>query len=101
MIFKQYEHDINVVDTFINKGMFGEAKNKIEADDRLKDFVDNNSMRKDYVNLMGNLLEFHNAKVISMSVYSDLDAMDEGKFFARIHLFLKNQLKIWLLRTKK
>jgi hypothetical protein len=34
MIFKQYEHDINVVDTFINKGMFGEAK--IEADDRLK-----------------------------------------------------------------
>jgi hypothetical protein len=54
--------------------------------------VDNNSMRKDYVNLMGNLLEFHNAKVISMSVYSDLDA-DEGKFFARFHLFLKNQLK--------
>jgi hypothetical protein len=33
MIFKQYEHDINVVDTFINKGMFG-AKNKIEADDK-------------------------------------------------------------------
>jgi hypothetical protein len=99
MIFKQYEHDINVVDTFINKGMFGEAK--IEADDRLKDFVDNNSMRKDYVNLMGNLLEFHNAKVISMSVYSDLDAMDEGKFLQGFHLFLKNQLKIWLLRTKK
>jgi hypothetical protein len=54
-------------------------------------------MRKDYVNLMGNLLEFHNAKVISMSVYSDL-AMDEGKFFAGFHLFLKNQLKIWLLQ---
>jgi hypothetical protein len=46
-------------------------------------------MRKDYVNLMGNLLEFHNAKVISMSVYSDLDAMDEGKFFARIPSILK------------
>jgi hypothetical protein len=29
MIFKQY--DINVVDTFINKGMFGDKK--IEADD--------------------------------------------------------------------
>jgi hypothetical protein len=26
MIFKQYEHDINVVDTFINKGMFGKLK---------------------------------------------------------------------------
>jgi hypothetical protein len=51
-------------------------------------------MRKDYVNLMGNLLEFHNAKVISMSVYSDLDAMDEGKFLQGFHLFLKNQLKI-------
>jgi hypothetical protein len=49
---------------------------------------------------MGNLLEFHNAKVISMSVYSDLDAMDEGKFLQGFHLFLKNQLKIWLLRTK-
>jgi hypothetical protein len=53
-------------------------------------------MRKDYVNLMGNLLEFHNAKVISMSVYSDLDAMDEGKFLQGFHLSLKNQLKIWL-----
>jgi hypothetical protein len=52
-------------------------------------------MRKDYVNLMGNLLEFHNAKVISMSVYSDLDAMDE-RFLQGFHLFLKNQLKIWL-----
>jgi hypothetical protein len=61
--------------------------------------VDNNSMRKDYVNHMGS--RFHNAKVISMSVYSDLDAMDEGKFFARDSIFLKNQLKIWLLRTKK
>jgi hypothetical protein len=30
MIFNN-EHDINVVDTFINKGMFGEAKNKIEG----------------------------------------------------------------------
>jgi hypothetical protein len=57
--------------------------------------VDNNSMRKDYVNLMGNLLEFHNAKVISMSVYSDLDAMDEGKFLQGPSI-LKNQLKIWL-----
>jgi hypothetical protein len=56
-------------------------------------------MRKDYVNLMGNLLEFHNAKVISMSVYSDLDAMDEGKFFARIPSIL-NQLKIWLLEQR-
>jgi hypothetical protein len=45
MIFKQYEHDINVVDTFINKGMFGKLKIKL-TDDRLKDFVDNNSMRK-------------------------------------------------------
>jgi hypothetical protein len=101
MIFKQYEHDINVVDTFINKGMFGEAKNKIEADDRLKDFVDNNSMRKDYVNLMGNLLEFHNAKVISMSVYSDLDAMDEGKFFARIPSILKESAENLALKNKE
>jgi hypothetical protein len=81
--------------------MFGEAKNKIEADDRLKDFVDNNSMRKDYVNLMGNLLEFHNAKVISMSVYSDLDAMDEGKFFARIPSILKESAENLALKNKE
>jgi hypothetical protein len=49
---------------------------------------------------MGNLLEFHNAKVISMSVYSDLDAMDEGKFFARIPSILKESAER-LLRTKK
>jgi hypothetical protein len=30
MIFKQYEHDINVVDTFINKGMFGKLKIKLK-----------------------------------------------------------------------
>jgi hypothetical protein len=47
---------------------------------------------------MGNLLEFHNAKVISMSVYSDLDAMDEGKFFARIPSILKESAEN--LRTK-
>jgi hypothetical protein len=41
MIFKQYEHDINVVDSLLTKECL-EAKNKIEADDRLKDFVDNN-----------------------------------------------------------
>jgi hypothetical protein len=29
MIFKQYEHDINV-DTFINKGMFGKLKIKLK-----------------------------------------------------------------------
>jgi hypothetical protein len=45
---------------------------------------------------MGNLLEFHNAKV--MSVYSDLDAMDE-KVFTRIPSILKNHQKIW--RTKE
>jgi hypothetical protein len=50
---------------------------------------------------MGNLLEFHNAKVISMSVYSDLDAMDEGKFFARIPSILKESAENLLLRTKK
>jgi hypothetical protein len=66
--------------------MFGKLKIKLKLM-MTKDFVDNNSMRKDYVNLMGNLLEFHNAKVISMSVYSDLDAMDEGKFLQGFHLF--------------
>jgi hypothetical protein len=49
---------------------------------------------------MGNLLEFHNAKVISMSVYSDLDAMDEGKF-CRIPSILKESAENLALRTKK
>jgi hypothetical protein len=50
---------------------------------------------------MGNLLEFHNAKVISMSVYSDLDAMDEGKFFARIPSILKESAENLALKNKK
>jgi hypothetical protein len=45
---------------------------------------------------MGNLLEFHNAKVISMSVYSDLDAMDEGKFLQGFHLFFESAKKFGL-----
>jgi hypothetical protein len=49
--------------------MFGEAKNSTEADDRLKDLVDNNSC-KDY-EPYGHLLEFQKPS-ISMSVYSDL-----------------------------
>jgi hypothetical protein len=57
-------------------------------------------MRKDYV-IMGNLLEFHNAKVISMSVYSDLDAMDEGKFFARIPSILKESAENLALKNKE
>jgi hypothetical protein len=40
MIFKQYEHDIKCSGYSLLTN--GEAKNKIEADDRLKDFVDNN-----------------------------------------------------------
>jgi hypothetical protein len=55
-------------------------------------------MRKDYVNLMGNLLEFHNAKVISMFIQILMLWMKES-FLQGFHLFLKNQLKIWLLRT--
>jgi hypothetical protein len=50
---------------------------------------------------MGNLLEFHNAKVISMSVYSDLDAMDEGKFFARIPSILKESAENLALKNKE
>jgi hypothetical protein len=57
-------------------------------------------MRKDYVNLMGNLLEFHNAKVISMSVYSDLMLwMKES--FARIPSILKESAENLALKNKE
>jgi hypothetical protein len=49
---------------------------------------------------MGNLLEFHNAKVISM-FYSDLDAMDEGKFFSRIPSILKESADTLALKNKE
>ena len=85
MVFNTYLHDINVIDTFINKGMFGKARQRIEESEQLKSFVDNNSMRKDYVKLMGSLLEFHtNAPSISMAVYDDIDAMTEGELATRM-----------------
>lgn len=89
MIFKQYEHDINVVDTFINHGMFGQARGRIQADDQLKEFVENNSMRKDYVKLMGSILEFHSETGISKAVYEELDVMAEDKLVARLPEILK------------
>jgi hypothetical protein len=101
MIFKQYEHDINVVDTFINQGMFGEAKSIIEDDDKLKDFVDNNSMRKDFVSLMGNMLQFHNATGISMSVYSELDEMSETDLFKRLPTELKKNESNLVLKNQQ
>jgi hypothetical protein len=47
---------------------------------------------------LGNLLEFHNAKVIS--VYSDLDAMDEGKFL-QIPSILKESAENLALKNKE
>jgi hypothetical protein len=76
-----YEHDINVVDTFINKGMFGEPKVKLKLMIDWKILWITTPCVRITLTYMGNLLEFHNAKVISMSVYSDLDAMDENKFW--------------------
>jgi hypothetical protein len=89
MVFKQYEHDINIVDTFINQGMFGQALNKIQTDAKLKDFVEDNSMRKDFVKLMGNMLEFHSRSGVTKAVYEDLDAMPEGKFVESLPGVLK------------
>jgi hypothetical protein len=80
--------------------MFGKLKNKIEADDRLKTSWIIIPCVKTTLTLWVTL-EFHNAKVISMSVYSDLDAMDEGKFFARIPSILKESAENLALKNKE
>lgn len=101
MVFNTYLHDINVIDTFINKGMFGQAKDRIQAEGKLKDFVDNNAMRKDYVKLMGNMLEFHNKTGISMSVYEEIDDMREDELAERLPVILKReQSRIKVAREK-
>jgi hypothetical protein len=51
-------------------------------------------MRKDYVNLMGNLLEFHNAKLF-LCLFIQILMLWMKEVLQRFHLFLKNQLKIW------
>jgi hypothetical protein len=74
-----------------------EAKNKIEADDRLKDFVDNSM--QDYVNLMGNTREFHNAKVISMSIQILMLWMKES--FCKIPSILKKNENLALKNKER
>jgi hypothetical protein len=50
---------------------------------------------------MGNLLEFHNAKVMAFCVLQTLmQWMDESNFFGRIYLYLKNRMKGWLLNQE-
>lgn len=84
MVYNTYLHDINVVDTFINTGMMAQAKTKLELDDSLKEFVDTNAMRKDLASLMGNLLDFHTNKGVSISIYTDLDKLNDVELAERI-----------------
>lgn len=79
MVYNLYRRDIEVVDTFINKGMFGTARLRLENDDALRDSVSRNGMRNDYVKLMGNLLDYHNKTGISMSIYPELDGYSENR----------------------
>lgn len=101
MVFKQYEHDINIVDTFINQGMFGQALNKIQADAKLKDFVEDNSMRKDFVKLMGNMLEFHSRTGITKAIYEDLDALAEDRLVERLPGVLKESSEKLRIRNEE
>lgn len=101
MVFKQYEHDINVVDTFINHGMFGKAGIRIQEDSEFKEFVENNSMRKDYVKLMGSILEFHSNTGITNSVYKELDAMSEEKLLQNIPEVLKKSYEDLRIRNEE
>lgn len=85
MVFNTYMHDINVIDTFINKGMFGRAKDYLDSSENMKAFVDNNSMKKDYVKLMGSLIDFHTKNPsISTAIYDDIDKMSEEDLATRM-----------------
>jgi len=84
MVYNTYLHDINVIDTFMHRGMFGQATLRMRDSDQLKEYVNNNSIRKDFSNLMGSLIELHNKTGISLAVYSEMDQLNEEEVNDRI-----------------
>ena len=77
MVYNAFVMDVNNINTFMNNGIFGEAKTKMAADGAFKDFVDSNSMTTDFVKLMGSLVDFHARTGISTKIYPEMDGLSE------------------------
>lgn len=77
MVYNTYLYDIATIDNFISKGMFGQARQKMEQDAGLKDYVDGNAMRKDFGIIMGKMLTLLQKTGISPAVFKEMDALTD------------------------
>lgn len=84
MVYNTYMHDVNVIDTFLRKGLFGNAMARVSQDAMVRNNLEQTSMRKDFASLMGSLLDFHTRTGISTSVYAELDAMSDKELYERL-----------------
>lgn len=76
MVFNTYMQDINIITTTLNSGLFGDVT-KIIDDSEMRGHIDNNAMRKDFISVSANMVDFHNTTGIPPSVYTQMDSMTE------------------------
>jgi hypothetical protein len=80
MVFKQFQQDINIINTWLHSGKFGDALTKFNEDPEFKDKIENITMRKDFILMAGRNLDIHQRTGISLKAYQDLDNMTEQEF---------------------
>ena len=90
VIYNNFLHDINVVEAFTKKSVFTGAQKAVKK--AMATNLEDNSLRKDYVKLMSNLLEYHNSTNISTAIYDELDAMSEEALEKKIPLLVEEKI---------
>jgi len=93
MVYDTFMKDIETVDMFMNRGLFGAAKHTASQNTQLKNAVDDNAMRKDYAALMGDMIEFHGKTGISSAVYTELDEMTEARLHERLEGIIQTSIE--------
>jgi hypothetical protein len=79
MVYKTYLNDINIIDTFLDHGMFGQARKNMKAEFSLRESVNNTNMRKDFAEVMASIIDFHSRTGITTKVYEDMDNLNEAQ----------------------
>ena len=77
MTYKLYLHDINVIQGLMKKGHFSSATQAMQEMDGHRESVNNTAMRKDFVDLMGEIVDFHAKTGISTDIYTGMEKMSE------------------------
>lgn len=77
MVGKSLLEDINVVNIFMNEGLFGQVREKFKTDADFKKSVEGVSMTKDFISLTGRVLDLHAKTGMTTGFYQELDNLTE------------------------